>query len=169
MQLELYQTQYTNAVLGNEFIAAKKLLDQHPNINKNPIITVDHLLHSMVFNENIEAIKFLVNTLTPEEINKKDIYGRTALHFAVKQNNLKIVKLLARKETVNEQDFTANTPLHVATIQESYNMEIIETLLKCMAKAKQNNQGKTPFDCAKTPEVRDLLATYGHKKSCMIQ
>lgn len=63
------------------------------------------------------------------DINSKRYKGRTLLHYAVKYQNIKAIKLLI-KMGVNPEicDDDYNTPLHLAVVKG--NIEIIKELLK---------------------------------------
>ncbi len=82
-------------------------------------------------------------------LNFKDVYGFTALHYCAKMNNIEIAKLLIEnKADVNILNLSKEAPLHVAA---RYNhQEIVKLLLENKAdKTLLNDSGKTPYDIAR--------------------
>lgn len=93
-------------------------------------------------------------------LNYKDVYGNSALHYCAKVNNIEIAKmLLEHKADVNIQNLSKETPLHFAA---RYNhLEMVKLLLEYKANPQiLNESGKTPYDLAKennSTKVLELL------------
>lgn len=79
------------------------------------------------------------------DVNKKDTYGRTPLHLAVRANNKKMVRFfLSLHADVNIPDVDNMTAMHAAAI--GGNLEIVQDLLKANADVNvQNTRGSTPL------------------------
>ncbi len=110
-----------------------------------------------LYNDQSNVIKFLLEK-GAEDINA--IYdGETILTEAVKERELEIIKiLLSRPDAeVNVQDGDGWTALHWAV--ENSDTEIVKLLLSHPKNDKSipNNEGKLPYDLAKTEEMRELL------------
>ena len=87
------------------------------------------------------------------DINARDIKGNTLLHWATTYSKTPevIVLLLNREADIKAPDEDGQTPLHLATLNNS--SVIVELLLDKGANANaQNNQGKTPLDIAQETE-----------------
>ena len=85
------------------------------------------------------------NPLVVEDVNAKDDYGRTPLHWAAYEKNLEIIQLLIEKGAdVNAIDNDGNTPLQSAV--NSGNLEIAKLLLKHGAEVNAIDiRGRTPL------------------------
>lgn len=82
-------------------------------------------------------------------LNYKDVYGNSALHYCAKVNNIVVARMLLEyKADVNIQNLSKETPLHFAA---RYNhLEIVKLLLEYKANPQiLNESGKTPYDLAK--------------------
>ena len=95
-----------------------------------------------------------------DSVNVKNKNGWTPLHYAVRNRNLNIVKLLiengADVNLINDQD---ETPLHQAVLSENYNM--VKLLIKHGADPFiKNNRSKTPLEICNNEEIRQLLEEY---------
>lgn len=90
-------------------------------------------------------------------LNFRDVYGFSALHYCAKMNNINIAKmLLDNKANVNILDISKETPLHVAARYNHY--EMVKLLLEYKAdKETLNESGKTPYDIAKGYNSVDVL------------
>ena len=97
------------------------------------------------------------------EVDAKDVYERTPLHYAVQQGSMGVIEMLLSKGAeVNARDNDGGTPLHYAVATDY--PDKAELLLKKGAEvnAKTDN-GKTPLDLAKTSTMKALLLKYGAK------
>ena len=84
-------------------------------------------------------------------------YGRTALHYCGQYDHLEIAKMLIDAGAdVNIQHSRGWTPLHIFTF---YNHSgIVGMLLDAGAdKTIPSNDGRLPYDFAKTQELKELL------------
>ncbi len=98
-------------------------------------------IHNAVRSNNIEILNHTIKKFK-SSINKKDKFGFTPLHLAVRINDIKIVEeLLKYKVEVNTKDNFGDTPLiESARIN---NMEILKLLIcKGANKDEKNNQGQ---------------------------
>ena len=96
------------------------------------------------------------------DIELRDVWGRTPLHWAAETGNLHAVReLLLHKADVTKADFTvAETALHKA-IKRGH-LECAECIL--MAKADYNardRRGKKPIHCARSLPVLKLPTNHG--------
>ena len=74
----------------------------------------NNVLHINCKSSDYKAVKFLL-TLKDININAKNKYGNTALHFAVMKNNIDIAKhLLSNGAKVDDKDNLKRTPLFFA-------------------------------------------------------
>ncbi len=91
------------------------------------------------------------------DINSKRYRGRTLLHYAVKYQNIKTIKLLI-KNGVNPEicDDDYNTPLHYAIIKG--NIEIIKELIKNNVNINSTGEfEQTPLHLAITTNNFDVV------------
>lgn len=108
-----------------------------------------------------ESIQLLIDL--GSDVNATDNRGKTALHLAVKREDVEIVKLLiAAGANVNVQGTgDRQSPLHLAVSQE--NVEITVALFQAGANPfVRNRRGDTPLALAqrsKNAELRRLAAT----------
>jgi len=160
-QHALIQHMYANPELAPRLPAAmplpKKYIDETPlriaekfgyiesiNPKKNLVpllephdpLTFWGLRNSIILKEPIEEI------LKHFDVNTVDALGRSALHYAVKNNNIEAVKeLLAKKANPNLKDTGGKTPLMLET-----NKEIVKELLEHGANPNSSdNHGFTPL------------------------
>ncbi|OGV39095.1 MAG: hypothetical protein A2020_13445 [Lentisphaerae bacterium GWF2_45_14] len=84
-------------------------------------------LFKAVSKESSDDVAEILKTTT--DINKKDQFGRTALHRAVNRGDLEIVEMIiAKGADVNAKDIKGETPLHAAAWKE--NEDIIRFLIE---------------------------------------
>lgn len=108
---------------------------------------------------NIEKLKDILIT---ENVNEKNKNNESALHYACKESNLEIVKLLIDKAAeINAQDSKGNTPMHWAA--SANNKAAIEVLLSRGADwSTKNLKNKTPENISKEKgkmEICKILAS----------
>jgi ankyrin repeat protein len=87
----------------------------------------------------------------------QDNFGRTALHYCGQYDHIEIAKMLIDAGAdVNIQHSRGWTPLHIFTF---YNhSRIVRMLLDAGAdKTISDNDGKLPYEFAKTQELKELL------------
>ncbi|WP_338406603.1 ankyrin repeat domain-containing protein [Wolbachia endosymbiont (group A) of Longitarsus flavicornis] len=88
---------------------------------------LDKKLLAAVQNAGLNEVKDLINQKA--NINAKDMYGWTPLHFAASRDKLSVVEFLFNNNAnIKAKDVYGNTPLHVAA-QYSSNLEIVKFLL----------------------------------------
>ncbi|MFP3030404.1 MAG: ankyrin repeat domain-containing protein, partial [Wolbachia sp.] len=105
-------------------------------------------LLAAVQDAGLNEVKDLINQKA--NINAKDMYGWTPLHFAASRNKLSVVEFLFNNNAnINAKDVYGNTPLHVAA-QYSSNLEIVKFLLDKDISGINNitNNGWTPLHVA---------------------
>ncbi|AGJ99263.1 Ankyrin repeat domain protein [Wolbachia endosymbiont of Drosophila simulans wNo] len=104
--------------------------------------------------------------LTAEQISvsEKDSFGKTTLHWAAERGHIEILNtLLGKKASVNIKDNYGETPLHYAA--KNGHIEIVKILLAVDGidiNVKDKDE-KTPFDLAKTEEIKALLKKAAEK------
>ncbi|WP_425384297.1 ankyrin repeat domain-containing protein [Wolbachia endosymbiont (group B) of Eupithecia inturbata] len=109
---------------------------------------LDKKLLAAVQDTGLNEVKDLINQKA--NINAKDMYGWTPLHFAASRNKLSVVEFLFNNNAnINAKDVYGNTPLHVAA-QYSSNLEIVKFLLDKDISGINNitNNGWTPLHVA---------------------
>ncbi|WP_265023236.1 ankyrin repeat domain-containing protein [Wolbachia endosymbiont (group A) of Epistrophe grossularia] len=109
---------------------------------------LDKKLLVAVQDTGLNEVKDLINQKA--NINAKDMYGWTPLHFAASRNKLSVVEFLFNNNAnINAKDVYGNTPLHVAA-QYSSNLEIVKFLLDKDISGINNitNNGWTPLHVA---------------------
>jgi ankyrin repeat protein len=94
------------------------------------------------------------------DVEAKDKYDMTPLHWASLNNRIAIAKLLIDKGAdVEAKDYKGWTPLHRASWNNS--IEIARLLIERGANVKaKNNKGQTPLDNACSIEMEELLKKY---------
>jgi ankyrin repeat protein len=123
---------------------------------------IDQIFFKAIENHNLEIVKVFLSNV---DIDAKDIYGETALHWAVIIGNKEIVKLLIERGVdINSQDgLFESTALHLAA--QNRHLEIVESLLSKGAKIEtQNKYGRTALGIAAREghkDVVELLAASG--------
>jgi ankyrin repeat protein len=140
----------------------KALLSLSPSLVNRNITSKNNLTIINLFSlyPNIDVMNLLF-TDSEFDINAKYKYGNTLLHQAVICNNSDLIKVLLvhTKIDINPTCDHGYTPLHYAT--ENNKMDIIHLLLEKKADCNvQNELSRTPYHCAKNPEIAALLAQH---------
>lgn len=99
---------------------------------------------------SITKIKKLIHEMIDNNIsiNSKTYNGRTLLHYAVKYNQKRLIRLFI-KLGINPEicDDDYNTPLHLAIIKNKY--QIVQELLKCSVNVNSTGEfEQTPLHLA---------------------
>jgi ankyrin repeat protein len=132
----------------------------HPGIVNNarctPLLT---LLRSAPPTVNAVA-DVLIDAMTPDMLNIKDIWGNTALHYAAQYDNTHIlVKLLVHDININITNNKGQTPIYVSI--KINNLDGVFQLLIHSANIKiQDKYGNSPLDDA----IQQVLITNAAKK-----
>ncbi|KAM7275592.1 hypothetical protein ACFE04_017458 [Oxalis oulophora] len=113
-------------------------------------------LHCAVIKGRVDVVKELVSAC-PESVKEVTNGGKTALHLAVKYNQIEVVRILIEEikklkvaEIVNWRDKDGNTLLHLATFRKQH--EIIAMLIgenpifEGIDVNSVNSSGITPMD-----------------------
>ena len=122
------------------------------NLGKNVLIKDDdgnNILHLAVKQDNVEVPKWLLSLKGVKSlINDTNHQSLTPIHEAVKNSNLKAIKLLIKHGAkVNSKNESNVTPLHSAAMKTS--TEMVEILIKNGSKINaQDKNGYTPMHCA---------------------
>ena len=119
-------------------------------------------LHCAVVQKDKDAVACLIKQGV--NVNKKDReLGMSPLHFAVKHNDMEIVKMLLNANAkINEASKYESTALLFALDNE--NEEMMRFLLKCGANVNSKKFGKTPLRVAvenKAVHLAQLLLEHG--------
>ena len=111
-------------------------------------------LHHVVF-ESDENLVQLILSYKPD-LQAKDIYGNTALHFACEMESKRIVKLLIRSgANPNIQNIDGVVPLHITA--ETNNIRIADLLIVGGAMVNiRDSMGKTPLVYAIDHESHEI-------------
>merc|ERR1719225_2367207 len=103
-------------------------------------------------------VKTLLQSGSDIQLDKKDnTNGRSALHVAVYDGNLEIVKVLVQKgANINAKDDDGFSPLHIAVYIE--NLKILKILIQSGAQLNaKDKKNKTPLDYARMWNIYDIL------------
>ncbi|MDR3001909.1 MAG: ankyrin repeat domain-containing protein [Fibromonadaceae bacterium] len=105
----------------------------------------------------IEDLKYFLEE-KGVDVNTQDEYGQTALHVAVSNESLEVVKFLVSKgSNVNMEEADGKTPLHLAATYNN-NVEVAKILISNGAKVNATNKwGYTPLHNAATGESIELV------------
>ncbi|CAG0899889.1 unnamed protein product, partial [Cyprideis torosa] len=122
----------------------KLLLAQKADPNSTDEVLKQTPLHMAKTSETVEV---LIDNKA--DVNAKDRWGQTPLHFAAKHNRHSIAKvLLDNGADPNIPDVFEQTPLHLATSKQ--NEEVIKCLVANGARLDvKNKKGKTALDIAR--------------------
>lgn len=107
-------------------------------------------------NSHYDMISFLLEH--GADVNSTDLYLNTALHHAVKQNNIEIVRLLISKNpNLNQQNEKGYTPLIMAVIKRQ--LAMVELLVQAGSDVSVRCLDfKSAFDYAKSsPRITEML------------
>ena len=103
-----------------------------------------------------------------EDVNARDKYGGTPIHYAAAwSKNPKVVQVLLDAEAnIMARNELGYTPLHLATTNMENPEAIIMVLLNAVGRVK-DKIGKTPFDSAKIrPNLKDSPILDDLQKAC---
>lgn len=114
----------------------------------------------------LKIVKYCIKKLG-FDVNKKDYYGATLLHYAVDSKNMDIIKFLIKTGAdLNAKDRYGQPPLHWAA--QKGKAEICKILIDHGADVNaKDNYGETPLAIAEQnnkTEVIELLNKYGAKE-----
>lgn len=107
-------------------------------------------LHFAIEIGHITLVPILIKSI---DLKARNSEGLTALHIAVMDNDLELIKfLLNNGADINATDHEGNTPLHMTIIKHSKKIRyffappiLIKFLLERQAKIVKNNDGHTPI------------------------
>jgi ankyrin repeat protein len=115
------------------------------------------LMHA-VLEGDPDLVRFLIDRGV--DVNAAD-HGQkwTALHFAARDQNTPVVRLLLDAgAAVDPDDAFGNTPLWRSVMQADLNLETVRELLRHGADVrKKNNYGEAPVDVARKRGRKDLM------------
>ena len=113
-------------------------------------------------NSTIKIAKLLISK--GADVNAKNIYSDTPLHFASRINYLELAKLLISKGAdVNAKNNWDEIPLYFAS--KNNNIDLAKLLLDNRADVNNKNKfGNTPLFYALSKEMKKLLKSHGAKE-----
>ncbi len=155
-------------VYQKDFEALKKVLSQGTNLNVSDSDGRTPLMHAVLdSNADDEMVKFLLKN--GAEPNSQDISQKwTALHFATRDQKLKIVStLLDGGAIVDTKDSFGNTPLWRCVMESNAKPELIKLLVDSGASPLTANAlGVSPLQLAeKMGRGTDLLSILESSKA----
>jgi hypothetical protein len=126
-----------------------------PSDDEDVIFPEDGDLIDAVYEGDLEKVKKLLDE--GEDINAKDDYGRTPLHYASINGDLDIIKFLVEKgANVNAKDDYGRTPLHYASIYGI--VDVVKFLVKEGANVNARDEyGSTPLHYAAPKGYLDVV------------
>ncbi len=127
------------------------------------------LLHKAVSEEYPEMVQYLLQHGASVDVETE--IGDSPLHIACANGNTQIIQLLLNSNTVKVNALRVLdriTPLHILAGKNPKNKQpqkqlVINIKLLLAAGAdltKKNNMGNTPLECAKNPEIIQLLENH---------
>ena len=129
-------------------------------------------LHIATANGNLEIITLLIDSGAHR--NAKYVHGSTVspLHLAAAQGYVAAVQLLLERGARINQLASRWTPLHVAVWMNQ--IDVAKVLIDRGAKINpvthtKNHWSKTPYELAKTTEMRNLLQASGGRRLSLIE
>ncbi|MGI4752882.1 MAG: ankyrin repeat domain-containing protein, partial [Janthinobacterium lividum] len=119
-----------NKALSKREQILQKVINSSTDVIQIPQSSKDELRMWTNINEDYKKVLYyLSDNVYGRNVNVKDKYGKTALHYAVEENNLGLVQSLIKdKAKVNSLDKDGRTALHRA-VQLNY-VNIVEYLIK---------------------------------------
>ena len=135
---------FLDSIKYRHYSAAAMSFQDDPNKEDEEGYTA---LHYSVIQNCIPFVSFLISNECDVNIQTKK-EQKTALHFAVCNKNLTIIKLLLDNSAIEKQDVNGDTPLHIAVRQN--NVEEVKLLIqKGMNPKTKNLLGLSPLSIAK--------------------
>lgn len=132
MKIEKTSDERMNAQLDVEATTFMMGLVAVRTVIENPLIKA-------VYNKDIKQVKSLIANGSDINAKEQGFSSRTALHTAIQENNLKIVRLLLNAGAdVNSLDEEGNTPLML--LDDETNVEIVSLLIKYGTKLDIQNK-----------------------------
>ena len=137
-------TDFMFACLLGKYKSAKTLLELGSDVNAKDINNCTALMHAIRRKVDIKIIELILSK-SDLNINDKDIYGRTALHIAIKYKNYDAFKVLIEKgANVNEIDYSGHSILMYSIYINEFSMAV--NLIRHGAKVNyQDKTGCTPL------------------------
>lgn len=153
------KNQFLDALLANDWKTAQVILDKSPELVHLRVKSGGTLLHSAVYYDNAEMLKFLIENGANVNARAKR-NNETPLHDAAIQNRYNMASILLENEAdVNARDELQCTPLHKAAMYSD--KMLVELLLShgAEADAKRDYFDRTPlyYACVNRKEDQDAL------------
>lgn len=133
-----------------------------PHIQSVRAIPADSIYGNSVLHDLIQAKSQLVSIWLDKEaeVDALNRAGETPLHFAVRNNDAKIVEILCKKNcNVNKSFPNGDSPLHLAV--EKGNIDMVKVLCAAGAdRMAKDSDGRTPAQRTwNSPEIMRILNT----------
>lgn len=140
----------------------KKIYNSFLNLNE----LKQSVFHVSIKNSSKKVFNFFITkSFFKNILNKKDIYGKTAAHYASIYSQLYFLKKIQSSGgDLNIKDLQGNSPLHYAALNS--NLDIVEYLINKKTKITKNKAGETPLHFASYSgnlEIVKLLLSYQNK------
>ena len=150
-----------------EIEAKEKAKKKKPKVETPKVVSFDPELTQELIEEisqewfDIDMSKIQDLIEKGADVEAKDKWGSTPLHFASGNNHIEIAKLLLdRGADVKAKDNGGQTPLHFASWHNR--IKIAKLLIEAGADVDAtDDDGETPLDNARSDEMRALLSGGG--------
>ena len=144
------------AIRNNEL---EKLADCIKKYGVNTIFNKGTMLHTAVFQNNLEAVEYLLDQGADPNILYD--HSETPLIAAIDNKQWEIAKRLIQKgANVNLKDASNNSPLSKAILRYEGNTELLHLLMAHGSDPQQDLlNGYTPMDLARSMKLSTLIQT----------
>ncbi|KAL3499732.1 hypothetical protein ACH5RR_038825 [Cinchona calisaya] len=153
----------------------RRMIHHHPELIRVPGREKITPLHYVAETHDTQLLaEFLL--ACPSSIQDLTIRGDTAIHVAVKNKNIRALKVLLgwlhrtnKEEVLSRRNEEGNTLLHIAVIGNQ--LEAVKVLINKVKRNEKNLRGLTAYDIAvqtsseENKEIRSLLHRVGARKA----
>lgn len=155
-----------------DFLTARDIHSYNITPLHKAVMDKNYDLAVMLLHYTKKALKMVPETLLNRcfTVNTQDVFGRTALHFAVSSGHYALTRLLLENGALNIADSKGITPLHLAAHNGDKNCAemILDTLSDEKAITIQDEKGMTALHHAVTSKSADVVELLLRKNIAML-